>query len=250
MKKEQKYACSFEKEKITHVLTKAGQALFTKGLKYTFNAVFNKFYKKLISPFLFLRAKKYFIFEKKRLVYFYRGGSAFTERAIEIPLANYFFKKNKNIRILEIGNVMNQYKKYNSTVVDKYALVEGVLNEDIVCYKPETKYDIIISISTLEHVGWDEIPKESKKFSNAIKNIKKNCLKKNGKLIFTVPLGYNTYMDRILKNNKINFYKKYFFKRISLNNQWALADEKEAFSKKYNFPYECANAIMLGILKK
>lgn len=250
MKKPTIFICSFEKESLTHVFKKGIAALGSKGLVYVIFAGFNRLYKRVMQPFLFFRSKKSFVFDGKRFKYFYSDDAAFSERTIEIPFINHFLRANKKKRILEIGNVLNSYKNYNTVVVDKYEKASRVINEDIIQYKPKIKYDIAVSISTLEHVGWDEIPKNAKNFSKAIKNIRKNCLKKGGQLIFTVPLGYNTYMDRILKLNKIRLHKKYFFKRISLNNQWVLTNEKEAFSKKYNFPYECANAIMFGILKK
>jgi hypothetical protein len=250
MKKPSIFICSCEKESLAHVFKKSIEALGSKGAEYVFFAGFNRIYKKTMKPFLWFRSRKSFIFDGKRFKYFYSGGGVFSERVIEIPLINHFLHKNKKKKSLEIGNVLNSYKKYNLDVVDKYDENENIINQDIIDYKPKVKYDLAVSISTLEHVGWDERPKNPQNFSKAIKNIRKNCLKKRGKLIFTVPLGYNHYMDRILRNNKIKLYKKYFFKRISLNNQWVLTNEKEAFSKKYNFPYECANAIMLGILKK
>jgi hypothetical protein len=250
MKKPTAFICSFEKESRTHVFKKGFIALRSKGTIYVIFAGFNRLYKKIMRPFLFFRSRKSFVFDGKRLKYFYSGEGAFSERGIEIPIINHFLHTNKKKKVLEIGNVLNLYKKHNSDVIDKYEEAENVINQDIINYKPKIKYNLAVSISTLEHVGWDEIPKNPKNFFKAIQNIRKNCLKKGGRLIFTVPIGYNQYMDRILKNNKIKLYKKYFFKRISLNNQWVLTNEKEAFSKKYNFPYECANAIMLGILKK
>ncbi|MBN1645247.1 hypothetical protein JW851_04415 [Candidatus Woesearchaeota archaeon] len=250
MKKPTVFICSFEKESLTYVFKKGIEAIYSKGLVYVIFAGFNRLYKRTMRPFLFFRGRKSFIFDEKRLKYFCSGDAAFSERVIEIPLITHFLRINKKKIVLEIGNVLNSYKNYTSYVVDKYEKAKRVINEDIIDYNPKIKCDVAVSISTLEHVGWDERPKNSKNFLKAIKNIRKNCLKKGGQLIFTVPLGYNTYMDYILKHNKIRLHKKYFFKRISLNNQWILTSEKEAFSKKYNFPYECANAIMLGILQK
>jgi cyclopropane fatty-acyl-phospholipid synthase-like methyltransferase len=44
-----------------------------------------------------------------------------------------------------------------------------VINEDVVNFKSKKKYDLIVSISTLEHVGWDEKPM---KIPRAIENLK------------------------------------------------------------------------------
>ena len=77
------------------------------------------------------------------------------ERAVEIPIAQAALQDNKNPRILEVGNVTRHYFSSSHTVVDKYERAEGIINADIVDYSPPDKYDLIISISTLEHVGWD-----------------------------------------------------------------------------------------------
>jgi hypothetical protein len=38
-------------------------------------------------------------------------------------------------------------------VLDKYEQAPGVINEDVVSFSPPQKYDLIVSVSTLEHVG-------------------------------------------------------------------------------------------------
>ena len=44
--------------------------------------------------------------------------------------------------LLEIGNVLSHYFKWDHDVVDKYEKVEGVINEDVVDFRPSKKYDI------------------------------------------------------------------------------------------------------------
>ena len=41
-------------------------------------------------------------------------------------------------------------------VLDKYEKGNNVINDDVVSFSTEVKYDLIVSVSTLEHVGWDE----------------------------------------------------------------------------------------------
>jgi len=65
-------------------------------------------------------------------------------------------RKYRGKNILEIGNVLSRHIKLEHDILDKYETAKGVINEDIVDFKSEKKYDLIISISTLEHVGWDE----------------------------------------------------------------------------------------------
>ena len=82
------------------------------------------------------------------------------ERSIEIPIISKFLSENKDDNILEIGNVLSHYFNFEHDVVDKYEKSEGVTNEDVVDFKSSKNYSLIISISTLEHVGWDEDPKD------------------------------------------------------------------------------------------
>ncbi len=48
--------------------------------------------------------------------------------------------------------------------------------KDIVEFVPQDKYDLIISISTLEHVGWDEQPQKPGKLLQAIDHLRATCL--------------------------------------------------------------------------
>ena len=84
-----------------------------------------------------------------------------SERVVEIPLAKEFIAGNQNTRLLEIGNTTQQYMgeaKIWWDVVDRYERAKGVHNEDLLAFKPSENYDSILSISTLEHVGFDEAP--------------------------------------------------------------------------------------------
>ena len=57
----------------------------------------------------------------------------------------------------------------------------------------------IVSISTMEHVGWDETPRDPKKIPLALENLTTRCLAPGGEIVVTLPIGYNTYLDKLLK---------------------------------------------------
>jgi len=94
------------------------------------------------------------------------------ERAVEIPIIWHIVRENKGKRILEAGNVLSHYFRVDHDIVDKYERAEDVINEDVVNFQPSKKYDLIVSISTLGHVGWDENPKEPSKILKAIEHLK------------------------------------------------------------------------------
>lgn len=89
-------------------------------------------------------------------------------------------------RVLEVGNVLSNYSSITHDVLDKYESSDGVINEDIICFNHGKQYDLIICISTLEHIGWDEIPREPKKIHTAIKQMKK-LLSPMGTIMITTP---------------------------------------------------------------
>ncbi|MDQ3231184.1 MAG: hypothetical protein M3Q07_05125, partial [Pseudobdellovibrionaceae bacterium] len=84
------------------------------------------------------------------------------ERAVEVPLLNEFLEINRLRRILELGNVSAYYSKNNRPplVVDKYERSKTVQNLDVLDIPHTFNIEGIVSISTLEHIGWDEAIKD------------------------------------------------------------------------------------------
>lgn len=192
-----------------------------------------------------------FEFNNEKYIYYWNMYNATinNERAVEVPIVNRFIGNDLHDKhILEIGNVLPHYcilpKNYD--IVDKYEKAEFVKNIDILDYFPEKSYDVIVSISTLEHVGKDENPVDMKKAGNAIKHIK-TLLKKGGQFICTIPVGYNTELDKEFKKY---FDNVYFMKKISKDNIWEQCSKEDALKAKYDIPYPAANAIMIGVYKK
>lgn len=223
-----------------------------KGLSYIIIARIEKitdlldFYYKTI----FL-SKRTFTFQSRTYYYFYHPYNYTwkNERAIEIPIIWDIIRKNPNKKVLEVGNVLSHYYQVHHTILDKYEKGDNVINEDVIDFNPKKKYDLIVSISTLEHVGWDEEPREPLKILAAVKNLKK-LLKRNGKIIISLPLGhYNPKLNQLIFKNKIPFSEKYYLKRISSDNCWMQINRNELKSIKYNSKYPNANAIVVGKIK-
>ena len=183
--------------------------------------------------------------DKRYRYYVSKSDAVVSERSVELPILEEFYNNyhRKGCKFLEVGNVLNVHKKnrIDHTVVDKYEVAKGVINEDIVNYKPKIKYDIIASISTLEHVGFDELPKDSNKLSLAMKNVL-SLLKPQGKLLITMPIGYNPAVDQYVKTTKL---RKQFMIKNSVFNDWIETDEQTAFKRPYNSIYKRDNAIVI-----
>lgn len=171
------------------------------------------------------------------------------ERAVEIPIVMDMMRKYQGKNILEIGNVLSHHVKLEHDVLDKYEIAEGVTNADIVDFTSEKKYDLIISISTLEHVGWDEKPRDDTKIPRSIDNMKTVISSRGGTIMITVPLGYNPTLDKLLKDGTIQFSKQYHVIRISKGNEWREASWEDVLAAKYNTPMPFANGLFIGIIE-
>ncbi|MEM0465197.1 MAG: hypothetical protein QXW97_00675 [Candidatus Pacearchaeota archaeon] len=241
----------------SNIFSKSFRDIKNEGFIYFFIKTFRFFYHKYlqknanrITKKLLKKQKEYFIFNNKKIPYLINAYnlSWMNERTIEIPIILELIKKVKAKRILEVGAVLQHYIEINWDVVDKFEKGDKrVLNLDIVDFKPKKKYDLILSISTLEHIGFDD-ENNPEKIISAIKNIKQ-ILKKNGIFVATMPLGYNKYMDKLIFNKKIDFDEIYFMKRISRKNKWKQVNINEVKNVRYNYPYNNANAIVIAIYR-
>ena len=147
-----------------------------------------------------------------------------------------------------MGNVLSHYFPVYHDVLDKYEKGEGIINEDVVDFKPSTKYDLMVSISTLEHVGWDERPRDPLKVLRAIENLV-NCLAPGGKLVATFPLAYNTELDKLLKDGNLQFTTQHYLRRVSRDNRWEEAEWEHVRDAQYGYPYPRANALVVATIE-
>lgn len=210
-------------------------------------------YKTIFYTYKFIRPKN-FIYLKNKIRYessFYNV-SFINERSIEIPLTKFLLKDLKPKKVLEIGNVLEHYdSNLERDIVDKYEIDKGVINQDIEYFKPNKKYDLIISISTLEHVGFDEGEKnlDLEKFERCISHIVENLLEKNGTFIITLPVNYNYHVSSFIYNSNL-FQEKFFMKKTNLIlNTWKMVSFEDLEKKIRETPF-LIEEVFFGILKK
>ncbi len=217
-------------------------------IKATVGSIINVFYYYYYTK---IKSKESFVFQGTTYYYFYHryNNTWRNERAVEIPIIWNIVKENKDKIILEVGNVLSHYFNVNYDIVDKYEKTEAVINEDIVNFHPPQKYDLIISISTLEHIGWDENPREPIKVIKAVENLQK-LLSLGGRVIVTLPLGYNCAIDKFLREGILRFDKQYYLKRISKDNKWIETTWDNVCDMKYGEPFPNANALVIGVVER
>lgn len=191
-----------------------------------------------------------FTFRGKPLHYFRHRYNATwrNERAVEIPIARGFIAGVAPQKVLEIGNVISHYWPVAHQVVDKYERTEGVTNADVCDFKSDRKYGLIISISTLEHVGWDEEPKDESKVLRAFENLR-SLLSPHGKLVVTIPLGYNPWLDQMIAEDRIKFSESFYLKRSPSGNIWKEVNAEEVRHPQYDRQAYAAHELLVGIIE-
>jgi len=195
-----------------------------------------------------------FVFNSTKHDYFYHhyNITILNERFIEVPIVKEFLNDYIGENILEIGNVLSHYfdvkKEFSSnyTIVDKYETAPNVLNEDIIGYHPKNPFNLIISISTIEHVGLDDSPTDPKKADMAIKKVR-TMLAPGGTFVCTIPIGYNKNLEKTMHNL---FDDLYCLRRISKDNRWEECELDDLKTIEYGTPFNAANAIVVGVIHK
>lgn len=156
-----------------------------------------------------------------------------TERAVEVPVALDYVQRYHDQRILEIGNVLGQYTENpNWDIVDKYEPGNRVINQDILDFQPSQPYDLIISVSTLEHVGFNEPKKDPGKFEQSLIHIQEKLLAPGGKLLVTLPLGWNPRVDELFNTRKLPFDKITTYRRTGWTSNWI---PTQTFQSQYTY---------------
>jgi hypothetical protein len=179
-----------------------------------------------------------FQFDGADLRYFhhYYNNTSLNERTIEVPIMRHFIRPGP--RTLEVGNVINHYFPFQHDVVDRYEEYPGVTNLDILQFTAPP-YDLIISISTLEHLGWDEPVAERDKPLRAIQHLKA-LLAPLGTMVVTVSHGENPYLDSVI--DEVPCSRHFRYQRFARFVGWREVEHIDP-RIRYGSPYPGANAI-------
>jgi hypothetical protein len=171
------------------------------------------------------------------------------ERTIEVPIALEALAHHRGQRILEVGNVLSLYTTVEHDVVDKFD--ESVKAVDIVDYSADP-YDFIVSVSTVEHIGWDEDMRVGRdrvgdpgKVARAIEHIA-GLVKPGGEMLVTFPLGYNPALDELVRDGRLPFGRVRVMKRVGDDNQWREADLATVGDPTYDFKRMRANVLVVA----
>jgi hypothetical protein len=191
--------------------------------------------------------KKTFSFRGQDLPYLYHRYNMTwaSERCVEVPIVRSFMTQHNAAATLEVGNVLSHYGPISHDVLDKFEKGERVINEDILQFKPTTRYQLIVSISTFEHIGFDDEAEGSSadKILAAV-NACRGLLEARGRVVITAPIGYNPELDDLLRRNALGAKESYL--KMYARLDWRECSKEEALRCKYKNPFPYANAIVVA----
>lgn len=187
---------------------------------------------------------KEFQFNNETYEYF---GTINSPRTIEIPIAWREVSKHPVDKVLEVGYVLSMWYDTHFEVIDKYekrSNDSNLKNIDIVDFSPDKKYDLVVCISTLEHIGEGAREGNIKDKPFQAVETMKNLLSDDGLLLVTFPVGWSRFLEQ--RWVRFGFAKTFFMKRISEDNEWVETNCGDALKQEWGKPFPCANALIVG----
>ena len=169
------------------------------------------------------------------------------ERAVEIPVIAAAVRAARGRRVLEVGNVLGHYGDYYHDVIDKYERAPGVRNVDVLDLQPDTPYELIVSISTLEHVGFDDEPRDPQRAVAAVGHLR-NLLAPGGRLLATVPVGYNPALVAAMLDGRAGLQRVDALRREGRGLRWREVPAQEVADLPYDHLLYRAPAVLFGMV--
>lgn len=214
--------------------------------------IFKKPARMILAPVIIPRLRsKEFEFQGEKLNLFYHAYNMTwaCERCVEVPIGRRMVERARAGKVLEVGNVLGHYGPVHHTVLDKFERSEGVINEDILDFSPSDRFDLILSLSTFEHIGFDD---DSEGGSGAkIQAAIQACLRlltPGGTLVLTLPIGYNPELDQMIAADDLGAQKATYLRRVGTLD-WEKCSKSAALASPYKSKYPYANAIMVAELR-
>jgi hypothetical protein len=167
------------------------------------------------------------------------------ERAVEVALALEVLERRPGASVLEIGNVLGHYSPVAHTVVDKYEAAPGVLNEDVADLDLERHFDLVLAISTLEHVGLDEDVLDEDKPVRAVERLRAHVAP-GGQLWVTHPVGYNPALDARFRDGTLGATRLRALLREATRNVWREVPVEDVWGTPYDRLLYTAHAVVVA----
>lgn len=153
------------------------------------------------------------------------------ERAVELPIAEAWLAALPDAGAgLEVGNVLDHYgmRPAGWRCIDLYEQADGVENVDLIGWSEPQALDAIVSISTVEHVGWDDVRCRDCA-ALVLSALVGSLAPPHGAMLLTVPLSWNSVLDDVLLSGGHPWQvKACTLVRDDLDQPWYQTDQLEA----------------------
>lgn len=193
------------------------------------------------------RSAETFTWDRRDVPYFHHryNYTWLNERAVEMALALEVLREHAGKDVLEVGNVLGHYMPVDHLVVDKYEVAPGVLNADIADLETDQRFDLVLAVSTLEHVGLDEETRDPGKAARSVERLK-SLLKPGGLLWVTLPVDYNSQLDRQVRAGGLGFTRLRALRREERRNRWREVPVDQVWSARYDRLLYTAHGVVVG----
>jgi hypothetical protein len=165
------------------------------------------------------------------------------ERTIEIPLGAYALNRLKELgETVELGAVMGFYQEIDHIMIDLYEVGhDKILNKNYLdCY--DLKGKNLLSISTIEHIGWEEHGRTSYIGENMAAEAFDKAISESPYYFITTPVGAHPKLDKhIAKSNTF----RVIMKRPMDRNIWVQHHDPNDFM--FNYGHHVGSALAICI---
>ena len=172
-----------------------------------------------------------------------------TERAVEVPIVQALVDRHRSEHVLEVGNVLSHYRPQRHLVVDKYERAPGILNRDALDLDDLAPFDLVVAISTIEHIGRDEEPRDPRLAIEALRRLEA-LLAPGGRLVATVPVGYHRQLDDALRTGEVALTRGAALRREALGGHWTEVAPQEVWGTPYDFLLYSARAVFFAEIER
>lgn len=117
---------------------------------------------------------------------------------------------------------------------------------DVVDYVADSPRGWIVAVSTLEHVGWDEDPREPAKLTTAVAHLR-DQLASDGRMLITAPRGYNPFLDEAIASGSLAPTHESFLTRSGPGGAWREHSRDEALATPARYDLKDCNAYDLWV---
>jgi hypothetical protein len=167
------------------------------------------------------------------------------ERAVELPIALHYY--NEAGAVMEVGAVLPHYipgwPKRAHPCIDLHEQFPAVINADVLTYEPMHMIDLVICVSTLDHLNnADEV-------ITAVERMK-SWLVPGGLLFATIPanqpskVGGGPWLDDVVLSGALDMTMYRMDKVDPAGHNWQQVDMSTP-AKQYGHPTTWANTVYL-----